>query len=217
MFILFWFNFSVLFWGEIRSCTVHKDSTESRALPSSANWTLCLCRMEFWVQYWFLSLLVLDMWILSVTVGRVIDSLSDLFLQLQHISGKRKYLIFTAWFDTEDFLFGWNMFLESASEQTMGHSKYFYTSFFKKINFYTSLSYLIFSRISVDLKCIRFPFYFWFEDGNARVYPENSPDDEKWKAICITRWPHYPFLGNQILDVYACNICKNHEFSVVNF
>lgn len=48
--LLIWFCFSVLFWGEIRSCTVHKDGTKSRALPSSAHWTICLCRMEFWVQ-----------------------------------------------------------------------------------------------------------------------------------------------------------------------
>lgn len=32
-------------------------------------------------------------------------------------------------------------------------------------------------------------------DGNARVHPENCTNDEEWKAICLTRWPHYPFPG----------------------
>lgn len=32
-------------------------------------------------------------------------------------------------------------------------------------------------------------------DGNARVYPENCTDDEEREAICLTRWPYYPFSG----------------------
>lgn len=32
-------------------------------------------------------------------------------------------------------------------------------------------------------------------DGNATVHPENCTNDEERKAICLTRWPHYPFPG----------------------
>lgn len=40
---------SVLFRGQIRSCSIHQVGTTGRASCSSQDWSICLCWMEFWV------------------------------------------------------------------------------------------------------------------------------------------------------------------------
>ena len=45
------------------------------------------------------------------------------------------------------------------------------------------------------LSLVKYLTYLGIAVGNAKVYPENCSNDEGWKAIWVSRWPHHPLSG----------------------